>query len=71
MSTTMAKLERVSGLLDKVMQLPLGHPDRLRFLTYAEQVLEGSDQEEYSLPSVKAINRGEPDGTSGASAGAR
>jgi hypothetical protein len=35
--TTMVTLERVSVLLDEVMQLSLGHPDRLRLLTIAEQ----------------------------------
>ena len=40
--STMEKLDRVSALLDKVTQLSLGHPDRLRLLTIAEQILEGS-----------------------------
>jgi hypothetical protein len=38
--TTMEKLDRVSALLDKVAQLSLGHPDRLRLLTIAEQIFE-------------------------------
>ena len=43
--TTMEKLDRVSALLDKVAQLSLGHPDRLRLLTIAEQILEVSPEQ--------------------------
>ena len=42
MITTVAKLDRVSELLDEILLLPLGHPDRLRLLICAEQVFEGS-----------------------------
>jgi len=34
------RLDESSRLLDKVMSLPPGHPDRLRYLTLAEQSLE-------------------------------
>jgi hypothetical protein len=34
------RLEQVDRWLDLVEQLPLGHPDRFRFLTFAEQILE-------------------------------
>ena len=37
----MQRLDLVAGWLDKVGRLPIGHPDRLRFLPYAEQVLDG------------------------------
>jgi hypothetical protein len=40
MVTTNSKLDRVSELLDLILSLPLGHPDRLRFLTCAEQIFE-------------------------------
>ena len=40
--TTMEKMDRVSAVLDEIAQLPLGHPGRLRLLTIAEQILEGS-----------------------------
>jgi hypothetical protein len=43
--TTMEKLDRVSALLDEVAQLSLGHPDRLRLLTIAEQFFEGSPEQ--------------------------
>ena len=39
---TLEKLDRVSALLDEIAQLPLGHPDRLRLLSLAEQIFEGS-----------------------------
>jgi hypothetical protein len=41
MNEKMQRLDRVAGWLDKVVRLPIGHPDRLRFLTRAEQILEG------------------------------
>jgi hypothetical protein len=34
------RLDESSRLLDKVMSLPPGHPDRLRYLALAEQSLE-------------------------------
>lgn len=42
MTEKMQQLERVAAYLDLVDRLPLGHPDRFRFLTLAQQVLEGS-----------------------------
>jgi hypothetical protein len=41
MTAKMKRLEQVMSWLDQVDQLPVGHPDRLRFLTQAEQVLYG------------------------------
>lgn len=38
--TRMERVEQVTMWLDKVEALPPGHPDRLRFLTYAEQLFE-------------------------------
>jgi hypothetical protein len=40
MGKQLERVDRVDHLLDKVMSLPLGHPDRLRYLTLAEQSLE-------------------------------
>ena len=39
MRKQMDRLDQASRLLDEVMRLPLGHPDRLRYLTLAEQSL--------------------------------
>jgi len=38
--TKMERADQVTRLLDKIVALPLGHPDRFRFLTYAEQLFE-------------------------------
>jgi hypothetical protein len=46
MNTKMARLEAVDRLLNLVDELPLGHPDRLRFLAYAEEVIAGAVPEE-------------------------
>lgn len=40
MGKQLERVNQVDHLLDKVMSLPLGHPDRLRYLTLAEQSLE-------------------------------
>jgi len=40
MGKQLERVKHVDRLLDKVMSLPLGHPDRLRYLTLAEQSLE-------------------------------
>jgi hypothetical protein len=40
MRNQLDRLDQASQLLDEVMRLPLGHPDRLRYLTLAEQSLE-------------------------------
>jgi hypothetical protein len=40
MGKQLERVNQVDRLLDKVMSLPLGHPDRLRYLTLAEQSLE-------------------------------
>jgi hypothetical protein len=40
MRKQLERLDETSRLLDKVMSLPLGHPDRLRYLTLAEQSLD-------------------------------
>jgi hypothetical protein len=42
MTATTARLEQVSEWLELVEQLPLGHPDRLRYLTQAEELLESA-----------------------------
>jgi hypothetical protein len=41
MQTQMDRLDQAGRWLDEVMRLPLGHPDRLRYLTLAERALEG------------------------------
>ena len=46
MTATTARLDQVSEWLELVEQLPLGHPDRLRYLTQAEELLEGSRPED-------------------------
>jgi hypothetical protein len=53
MNAQMKRLELVDQWLDKVGQLPPGHPDRLRFLTYAEQILEGAAPAEARLQLEK------------------
>jgi hypothetical protein len=63
-TTTMAKLDRVSALLDKVAELSLGHPDRLRLLTIAEQVLEEGSSDRPSAHQDRA-NRVAIDGCRG------
>jgi hypothetical protein len=42
MNTKMARLEQVDRLLNPVDELPLGHPDRLKFLAYAEEIIAGA-----------------------------
>ncbi len=42
MDTKMARLEQVDRLLNLVNELPLGHPDRLKFLAYAEEIIAGA-----------------------------
>jgi hypothetical protein len=42
MNTKMARLEQVDRLLNLVDDLPLGHPDRLKFLSYAEEIIAGA-----------------------------
>ena len=42
MNTKMARLEQVDRLLNLVNELPLGHPDRLKFLAYAEEIIAGA-----------------------------
>jgi hypothetical protein len=49
MTAKIKRLEQVMRWLDQVDQLPIGHPDRLRFLTQAEEVLYGPTPEERSL----------------------
>ncbi len=51
MNTKMARLEQVDRWLNLVDELPLGHPDRLRFLAYAEQIVAGA------VPEEAAMNR--------------
>ena len=40
MVTTNSKLDRVSVLLDLILSLPLGHPDRPQLLTCTQQIFE-------------------------------
>jgi len=41
MHSKMDRMDQAGRWLDEVMRLPLGHPDRLRYLTFAERALEG------------------------------
>jgi hypothetical protein len=41
MGAKLERLDRANRWLDEVACLPPGHPDRLRYLTFAEQILEG------------------------------
>lgn len=41
MHSKMDRVAQAGRWLDEVMRLPLGHPDRLRYLTFAERALEG------------------------------
>jgi hypothetical protein len=49
MNTKMARLEQVDRLLNLVNELPLGHPDRLKFLAYAEEIIAGAVPEEEAV----------------------
>jgi hypothetical protein len=52
MNTKMARLEQVDRLLNLVNELPLGHPDRLKFLAYAEEIIAGAvPKEEVGAPA--------------------
>ena len=54
MDTKMARLEQVDRLLNLVNELPLGHPDRLKFLAYAEEIIAGAVPEgEAGAPAQK------------------
>ena len=46
MNTKMARLEQVDRVLNLVDELPLGHPDRLKFLAYAEEIIVVAVSEE-------------------------
>ena len=46
MNNKMARLEQVDRLLNLVDELPLGHPDRLKFLAYAEEIIAGAGPKE-------------------------
>jgi hypothetical protein len=41
---TMQRIAAVSVWLDRINALPLGHPDRLQFLSYAEELLAAPSQ---------------------------
>jgi len=41
MHSKMERMDQAGRWLYDVMRLPLGHPDRLRYLTFAERALEG------------------------------
>ena len=58
MNTKMARLEQVDRWLNLVDELPLGHPDRLRFLAYAEQIIAGAVPEEEAMDREGQIDRG-------------
>jgi hypothetical protein len=45
MTAQMKRLEEVMRWLDQIERLPQGHPDRLRFLTLAEEALCASTRE--------------------------
>jgi hypothetical protein len=63
MVTTKSKLDRVAELLDLILLLPFGHPDRLRFLTCAEQIFDepdarvARDQESNDARSTQSVAR--------------
>jgi uncharacterized protein HemY len=40
MRAQLERLDRANRWLDEVARLPPGHPDRLRYLSFAEQILE-------------------------------
>ena len=50
MNKTIERLDEVNRWLDEVMRLPLGHPERLRLLTRAEQVFDGAAPAEEPQP---------------------
>jgi hypothetical protein len=45
MTAASARFDQVSEWLELIEQLPLGHPDRLRYLTQAEELLENARPE--------------------------
>jgi hypothetical protein len=51
MKAKMEKFEQVDRWLDLIARLPLGHPDRMRFLTYAEQIIAGQSLHPQDLPA--------------------
>jgi hypothetical protein len=57
MNTKMARLEQVDRLLNLVDELPLGHPDRLKFLAYAEEIIAGAVP---ARPSANGSRRSRP-----------
>jgi uncharacterized protein HemY len=40
MRAQLERMDRANRWLDEVARLPPGHPDRLRYLSFAEQILE-------------------------------
>jgi uncharacterized protein HemY len=40
MRAQLERLDRANRWLDEIARLPPGHPDRLRYLSFAEQILE-------------------------------
>jgi hypothetical protein len=57
MKTKMARLEQVDRLLNLIDELPLGHPDRLKFLAYAEEIIAGAVPEEEEAGAPAQMNR--------------
>ena len=53
----MKRLEEVMRWLDKVERLPQGHPDRLRFLTLAEEALCGPTPQTRDLEPIEEGSR--------------
>ena len=52
MAATTTRLDQVSEWLELVEQLPLGHPDRLRYLTQAEELLETAPPKDDAEPEI-------------------
>jgi hypothetical protein len=52
MTATSARLDQVSEWLELIEQLPLGHPDRLRYLTQAEELLEIAPPKDDAEPEI-------------------
>jgi uncharacterized protein HemY len=57
MRAQLERLDRANRWLDEVARLPPGHPDRLRYLSFAEQILEDKPLPARRPGSVAQMNR--------------
>jgi uncharacterized protein HemY len=60
MRAQLERLDRANRWLDEVARLPPGHPDRLRYLSFAEQILEDQPLAARRPGSVAPVHRPRP-----------